>query len=91
LWETTLVIFASPKAGTPMMAAPPLAALGLPLKVLIWADEGQTKVSCYAPGRTGCQPPPHRRPSCQSRRINALIDAPVAPNRPDPGAAKARA
>jgi hypothetical protein len=32
------------------MAAASLAALGLPLKVLIWADEGQTKVSCHAPG-----------------------------------------
>lgn len=79
LRETTLVIFASPKAGTPVMAASPLAALDLPVKVLIWADEGQTKVSCHAPGRTGCQPPPHRRPSRQSRRINALTDALVAP------------
>ena len=49
LRETTLVIFGSPQAGTPVMAASPLAALDLPLKVLIWADEGQTKVSYYAP------------------------------------------
>ena len=48
LRETTLVIFGSPQAGTPVMAASPLAALDLPLKVLIWADEGQTKVSYYA-------------------------------------------
>jgi hypothetical protein len=61
------------------MAAAPVAALDLPLKLLIWADEGQTKVSCHAPDRTGCQPPPHRRPSRQSRRINALTDAPVTP------------
>jgi Domain of unknown function DUF302 len=73
------------------MAAAPLAALDLPLKMLIWADEGRTKVSCYAPGRTGCQPPPQRRPSRQSRCINALTDALVAPYPPDPGAAKARA
>jgi uncharacterized protein (DUF302 family) len=31
------------------MAAAPLAALDLPLKVLIWADEAQTKVSYYTP------------------------------------------
>ena len=31
------------------MAAAPLAALDLPLKVLVWADEGQTKVSYYSP------------------------------------------
>ena len=38
LRETTLVIFGSPAAGTPVMAAAPLAALDLPLKVLIWDD-----------------------------------------------------
>jgi uncharacterized protein (DUF302 family) len=49
LRDTTLVIFGSPAAGTPVMAAAPLAALDLPLKVLIWDDEGQTKVSYTAP------------------------------------------
>ena len=49
LRETTLVIFGSPAAGTPVMAASPLAALDLPLKVLVWDDEGQTKVSYYSP------------------------------------------
>ena len=49
LREITLVIFGSPAAGTPVMAAAPLAALDLPLKVLVWADEGHTKVSYYAP------------------------------------------
>jgi len=49
LRETTLVIFGSPVAGTPVMAASPLAALDLPLKVLVWDDDGQTKVSYYSP------------------------------------------
>jgi len=49
LRETKLVIFGSPQAGTPVMAAAPLAALDLPLKVLIWSDEGQTKVTYTAP------------------------------------------
>src|SRR6202050_1692970 len=49
LRETVLVIFGSPVAGTPVMDAAPLAALDLPLKVLIWDDAGQTKVSYYAP------------------------------------------
>ena len=52
LRETVLVIFGSPAAGTPVMAAAPLAALDLPLKVLVWADEGQTKVSYYARRRS---------------------------------------
>jgi uncharacterized protein (DUF302 family) len=50
LRETVLVIFGNPKAGTPVMAAAPLSALDLPLKVVIWDDDGQTKVSYTAPG-----------------------------------------
>ena len=49
LRETTLVIFGSPAAGTPVMVASPLAALDLPLKVLVWDDAGQTKMSYAAP------------------------------------------
>ena len=49
LRDTALVIFGSPAAGTPVMAASPMAALDLPLKVLVWDDAGQTKVSYYAP------------------------------------------
>jgi uncharacterized protein (DUF302 family) len=33
--ETKLLIFGSPKAGTPLMVASPLLALDLPLKVLV--------------------------------------------------------
>jgi uncharacterized protein (DUF302 family) len=49
LRETVLVLFGSPAAGTPVMAAAPLAALDLPLKVLIWDDEGRAKVTYTAP------------------------------------------
>jgi uncharacterized protein (DUF302 family) len=49
LRETKLVIFGSPVAGTPVMVAAPLAALDLPLKVLVWSDEGSTRVSYTAP------------------------------------------
>ncbi len=49
LRETKVVIFGSPQAGTPVMASAPLAALDMPLKVLIWSDEGQTKVTYTAP------------------------------------------
>ena len=49
LRETTLVIFGSPAAGTPVMDAAPLAALDLPLKVLIWADGTRTNVTYYSP------------------------------------------
>ena len=50
LRETTLVLFGNPAAGTGVMAAAPLAALDLPLKVLVWAEPGQdTSVSYTAP------------------------------------------
>ena len=49
LRPTTLVIFGNPAAGTPVMDAAPLAALDLPLKILIWVDDAQTKVSYVAP------------------------------------------
>jgi uncharacterized protein (DUF302 family) len=49
LRDTKLVLFGSPQAGTPVMVASPLAALDLPLKVLVWADGVQTKVSYTAP------------------------------------------
>jgi uncharacterized protein (DUF302 family) len=49
LRDTKLVIFGSPQAGTPVMATAPLAALDLPLKVLVWADGDQTNVSYTTP------------------------------------------
>ncbi|HEY0718453.1 MAG TPA: DUF302 domain-containing protein [Streptosporangiaceae bacterium] len=39
LRDTKLLIFGNPAAGTPVMAAAPLAALDLPLKILVWQDD----------------------------------------------------
>src|SRR5215510_4189566 len=36
---TRLLIFGSPKAGTPLMLAAPSIAIDLPLKILVWEDE----------------------------------------------------
>ncbi len=49
--DTKVVIFGAPQAGTPVMQAAPQAALDLPLKVLVWADGSQTKMT-YAPPAT---------------------------------------
>ncbi|HTX31785.1 MAG TPA: DUF302 domain-containing protein [Solirubrobacteraceae bacterium] len=49
LRDTKVVIFGSPQAGTPVMQAKPLAALDLPLKVLVWQDGSDTKLSYTAP------------------------------------------
>jgi uncharacterized protein (DUF302 family) len=51
LRDTKVVIFGAPQAGTPVMQAVPVAALDLPLKVLVWDDEGQTKLT-YTPSAT---------------------------------------
>jgi uncharacterized protein (DUF302 family) len=45
-----LLIVGNPKAGTPVMQAAPLAALDLPLKLLVWQDdEKRIWVSYNAP------------------------------------------
>lgn len=48
LRDTKVVIFGNPLSGTPVMDAAPLAALDLPLKVLIYDEGGSTRV-CYVP------------------------------------------
>jgi uncharacterized protein (DUF302 family) len=40
LHPTQLILFGSPKAGTPVMVASPTIAIDLPLKALIWEDAG---------------------------------------------------
>lgn len=48
---TKLLIFGSPKGGTPLMLAAPSAAIDLPLKILVWQDkEGKVSVSYNSPG-----------------------------------------
>ena len=49
LRDTKLVIFGSPSAATPVIEAAPLAALDLPLRVVVWQDGFQTLVSFPAP------------------------------------------
>ena len=48
--STKLVIFGSPKAGTPLMQASPSIALDLPMKLLVAQDPGnQTWISYNSP------------------------------------------
>jgi uncharacterized protein (DUF302 family) len=47
---TKLLIFGSPKAGTPLMLATPSVAIDFPLKILIWEDaQGKVWVSYNSP------------------------------------------
>ena len=49
LRDTKLFIVGSPTAITPMIDAAPLAALDLPLRVIVWEDGYQTRVSYPSP------------------------------------------
>ncbi|HEX3880392.1 MAG TPA: DUF302 domain-containing protein, partial [Bryobacteraceae bacterium] len=47
---TKLLIFGSPKAGTPLMLVAPSLAIDLPLKILVWEDaDGKVWLSYNAP------------------------------------------
>ena len=47
---TKLLMFGSPKAGTPVMLAAPSSAIDLPLKILIWEDaRGKAWVTYNSP------------------------------------------
>jgi uncharacterized protein (DUF302 family) len=75
-----VVLFGSPAAGTPVMVASALAALDLPLKVLVWDDEGQTKVSYIDPAalaaRYGFAPELAGRLAGIHAITDALVEAP---------------
>jgi uncharacterized protein (DUF302 family) len=50
LRPTKLILFGSPKAGTPLMVAAPTLAIDLPLKALVWENSaGQVLVSINDP------------------------------------------
>jgi len=77
LRETRVVIFGSPKAGTPVMEASPLAALDLPLKVLIWADAGQTCLSYTAPAALAARYGLNDELASRLAGIDAITDAAI--------------
>ena len=79
LRETVLMIFGNPAAGTPVMMAVPLSALDLPLKVLIWDDEGQTKVTYYAPAALAARHHLNADLAAKLSVVDPLTDALIAP------------
>jgi|ERR1700722_19364615 uncharacterized protein (DUF302 family) len=78
LRDTKVVIFGSPEAGTPVMVATPLVALDLPLKVLVWADGAQTKVSYTAPNALADRYRLSDELAARLAGIDVLTDAVVA-------------
>jgi uncharacterized protein (DUF302 family) len=80
LRPTTLVVFGNPAAGTGVMAAAPLAALDLPLKILVWADPGRgTLVSYSAPAAIAARNGLGAELEEALEPIDGLTDALVAP------------
>jgi uncharacterized protein (DUF302 family) len=77
LRDTKVVIFGSPTAGTPVMVAAPLAALDLPLKVLVW-DDGSTKISYTAPAALADRYDLSEPLAGRLAGIDALTDAVIA-------------
>jgi len=78
LRETKVVIFGSPPAGTPVMEASPLAALDLPLKVLIWADGEQTKLCYTAPAELAARYGLSDELAGRLAGIDAITDAAIS-------------
>lgn len=79
LRDTKVVIFGNPKAGTPVMQAAPLAALDLPLKVLVWEEGGQTKLTYTAPVALASRYGIADDLLAALAGIDALTDAVIAP------------
>ncbi len=78
LRDTKVVMFGNPQAGTPVMQARPLAALDLPLKVLVWDDGGQTKLTYVAPAALAARYGVPDELAAPLGAINALTDAVIA-------------
>jgi len=78
LRDTKVVIFGAPKAGTPVMQAVPVAALDLPLKVLVWDDDGQTKLTYTAPAALAARYGLSDDLAARLAAIDPLTDAVIA-------------
>jgi len=77
--ETVLVIFGDPIREAPVIADCRFVGLDVPLRVMIWAQSGQTRVSYYPPAAIAAR---HRLSTGQAQRLNAidgLTDAVITP------------
>lgn len=51
--DETVVIFGNPAVGTALMQEDPTVGIVLPLRILIWVEDGQTKLAYQDPRRLG--------------------------------------
>jgi uncharacterized protein (DUF302 family) len=78
LRDTNVVIFGSPEAGTPVMQAHPLAALDLPLKILVWDDEGETVLAYTPPAELAARYNLDDQLAARLAGVDAVSDAAIA-------------
>jgi len=78
LRDTKVVVFGSPVSGTPVMQEAPLAALDLPLKILVWDDDGQTRVTYTAPAELAARYGLSDELAARVAAIDGLTDALVS-------------
>lgn len=78
LRDTKVVVFGSPEAGTPVMQAHPLAALDLPLKVLVWDDNGKTLLAYTATAELASRYGLEDELAARLAGIDAVTDAVIA-------------
>jgi uncharacterized protein (DUF302 family) len=79
LRDTKVVIFGAPQAGTPVMEAAPLAALDLPLKILVWADADETKIAYAPPSELAARYGLSDELAGRLAAVVAISDAAIAP------------
>ena len=75
LRDTVVVLFGSPAGGTPIMVAAPTAALDLPLRILVWDDDGQTKITYVDPVELAARYDLNPELAGRLAGIHALADA----------------
>lgn len=86
LRETVLIIFGNPTAGAPVMDAEPLAALDLPLKLLVWDDDGRTRVSYLTPAALAARYALPASLAAPLAGIDQLTDTALTDGTSNPGA-----
>jgi uncharacterized protein (DUF302 family) len=47
--DEVVLVFGNPAAGTPLMQADPRAGIDLPLRILVWSEDGETRLAFHDP------------------------------------------
>ena len=76
--QTPMFMFDEPLLGAQVMHCAPLAALDLPLKVLVWSEGGQTAVSYESPRSLASRHHLQSNLAARLEVLNSVTDALVA-------------